>query len=1126
MKRDVPQHTRRQQARAADPGLSAWVSANAGSGKTHVLAQRVVRLLLDGVAPSRLICLTFTRAAAANMSERVFRTLGRWTLLDDAALLEAIAETGAARPRDLDAARALFARALETPGGLKIQTIHAFCERLLHLFPFEANAPAGFRVVEEGERAEWLAAARAGALDEAARTDPAALAILARETGEEKFQETIGAALKELDEVAEPARQEENLRRALALEPGEDETTIANEIVEGGLGWRAWAELAEFFDAGSSNDRTAAASLRRAAALAPGAACLEHYLKVFLNGDGDPRKAIFTGALPKLNAGLCERISAEGARVLALHEKMKAARAFARTRALLSLAHVVRDRYARTKRDRSALDYDDLIVRARNLLRRSGAAAWALYKLDGGVDHILVDEAQDTSLAQWEILQSLAEEFTAGAGAVARPRSFFAVGDEKQSIFSFQGAAPAAFADMKREFQKRIEAAGQTFAHVQLDLSFRSAPEVLRAVDLVFAREEARRGLVAPGETAPGHVALKSDVRGLVELWPPILKTKEPDASEWALPVDQPRASDPASELARRIADSIATLLATGSRERVAGEAPGALRAVAPGDIMILVRRRDAFFDQMVRALKDAGVPVAGADRLDVGGHIAAMDLVAAIRATLAPEDDLTLACVLKSPLIGLDDDDLIALAPRRKASLWRALRGSADPRHAAAARRIEAWIEHARGARPFEFLGRILGAEGGRKAFLARLGPEAADAIDELLNLALAHEREQPPSLPAFAHAIEALDLSVRRDMEAAGALVRVMTAHAAKGLEARIVFLPDTCATPSATHGPTLFRIGAAAAPALVWSPRKGEDPPAVADARARATAAADDEYRRLLYVAMTRAEERLYIAGHCGEKGPQVGSWHGLVAAGLADCATPEPADFDPAQTVLRLGAPSRADDAVAPRARAPRVDLPDWALRPAPLERDPAPPVRPSSALSAADARAEPQDDAGAAGARGALVHRLLQSLADIAPERRAAAAQAFLQRAAPGVAEPEAIVVECLAVLDAPALAPFFGPRSRAEAALAARVARADRPPVDIVGRLDRLVERDREIWIADFKTGAPALRPAHVAQMALYRAGLAQIYPGRAVRAFLVYTRTARAQELTAAQMDAALAAL
>ena len=1141
MSRPVPHDTRARQTLAADPALSAWVSANAGSGKTHVLTQRVVRLLLAGVRPARIICLTFTRAAAANMSDRVFKTLGGWTLLDDAALRTAIAATGAVAPRDLAPARALFAEALETPGGLKIQTIHAFCERVLHLFPFEANVPADFRVADELEQAELMARARNAALDDPACAE--ALQRLAEETDEKGFGAVAAQTRDAFADVADLSALEGALAAALGLAPDETETRVARDLIEGGLGWRAWPGLAAFFKTGGVNDAKIAATLDEAIRRAPDATCAPFYRAVFFTQKGEPRARLMSKALERSNPAMAAALEGEAARVALIDERLKSARALARTTAALTVARAMREAYARAKQARSLLDYDDLIARTRALLRGSGAAAWALYKLDGGVDHILVDEAQDTSLAQWEILQSLAEEFTSGANAVRGFRSFFAVGDEKQSIFSFQGAAPAAFASMRRCFETRVRAAGDRFEHVRLDLSFRSAPEILAAVDAVFAQPAARAGLGDPTDPPPRHAALKSDVRGLVEIWRPIAQKREPPAEEWALPLDQPRESDPPAELARRIARTIAGLIATGSRERVAGDAPGALRPIGPGDVMILVRRRDAFFDHMVRALKDARVPVAGADRLDVAGHIAVMDLVAAMRVALQPDDDLTLAALLKSPLFGFDDDDLLALAPHRTGSLWAALETAEPPSHRAAARRIAVWRERA-GARPFDFLSAILTVEGGRRAMLARLGPEAADAIDELLALALAHERQDVPSLAGFAHKMEQLDLSVRRDLEAAGALVRVMTVHAAKGLESKIVFLPDTCRAPGGQPTPVVLTIDGPAGPALVWAPRKAEYSAPLAAARARAARAEAEEFHRLLYVAMTRAEERLYICGHCGADGPAEGSWYALIADALENGAREEPAPFDPAETCLVRGAPSRADIDGDEETRAVQTANDErasdetgwtaWMDHPAAPEREPAPPLRPSSALAAADAATRAATRSGGAreavaprgAAHGLIVHRLLHVLPDIAPAARAAAARMLAETVAPGAPHADAAIAEAFAALEAPALRLFFGPRSRAEAAIAARIPRAGRAPLDVVGRIDRLAETDTDVRLVDFKTGAPTARPQDVAQIALYRAAVARLYPDRPVRGFLFFTQTGQLQEMAPAALEAALAAL
>ena len=1137
MKYPVPAHTLDRQKRASDPRVSAWVSANAGSGKTHVLTQRVVRLLLDGVAPSRLICLTFTKAAAANMSARVFRTLAGWTLADDATLRMKIRETGAEPPQDLDRARRLFAAAVETPGGLKIQTIHAFCERVLHLFPFEANVPAEFRAAEDLERAELLALAQRQTLAAAAGDARlgAALTLVADTASQDGFEKILHAALAKREALEDVEAQIARLPAALDLSPGDDEASVRRAMIEDGIHWSEWRAIADVFAQGSKTDRERGEQLRAAAAGAPDPACLADYLPFYFTdgGEGHKRSRMGTGAIETLSPGLLERLDAEALRLVALRDKLRALATLERSAALLRLAAACLARYETLKRARGVLDFDDMVEKTRALFAREGAAAWALYKLDNGVDHILVDEAQDTSKAQWAILQALASEFTAGAGARPQGRTFFAVGDEKQSIFSFQGASPQSFGDMRALFGRRVADAGLVFDPVSLELSFRSAKTILDAVDHIFGRTEALRGLQAdPAEPPPSHAALKHDLPGMVEVWEPIVGAPVEDPREWALPVDLPRETSPPVELARLIARKIGSFIAATSRDRV-HESDGAPRPVRPGDVMILVRRRDAFFEAMVRALKAEGVPVAGADRLDIAGHIAVMDLLAAARAALAPDDDYSLACALKSPLCGLDDDDLIALAPRRPGNLDAVLRASPEPRHAQAAARIAHWRAIAGQARPFDFFSRLLGADGGRRAFLARLGAEAGDALDEFMALALEHERSEAPSLSAFIHEIEGLDQTIKRDMDEADDLVRVMTAHAAKGLEAKIVFLPDTCRLPPSNTDRTLFELQTGAGPALAWSPRKDDDPAAVAVCRQSARDEVDNEYRRLLYVALTRAEERLYICGHHGAKGRQNGCWLHLVVAGLDQYPTPVADDFAPGGIARRFGAPALGDDR-APQGAHVETGAPAWLFADVANEPEPAPPLRPSSALSGADAlemaivASGPGDSKALQ--RGVLVHHLMESLPALAAEHRRAAALRYLRAQARGVdrAAAEALADEAVAALALAEAAPLFAAASRAEVAIAARIARNGGKPIDIAGRIDRLAEVGDEIWFADFKTGAPPddVPPSYVAQLALYRAALADLYPDRGVRGFILWTATPRLQEIPGAAMSAALAAI
>ncbi|MGC2835379.1 MAG: double-strand break repair helicase AddA, partial [Methylocella sp.] len=948
---EIPADTRSKQRQASNPNQSVWVSANAGSGKTHVLASRVIRLLLQGVAPSKILCLTFTKAAAANMAARVFDKLAQWTQLSGGDLCAQVVATGAPMPgsEQLTLARKLFARTVETPGGLKIQTIHAFCERLLHLFPFEANVPARFEVAEDLRRAEFLRRARREVLAETSSSGGALHAALQRitdECGPDAFEDLIKEAMKHRAILRAPFLHEpiEILRRSLGLAEGRDIARIEREMAEDGIAPARWNDLAVLLDQGSANDQKKADLFRKAALTyrSPRSEgefgnCLDCYLAIFFIGKGKGSKAqrLLTSGLMKKHANAGTELYAEQLRLDGLRAERRTAATFDRTRALIEVASAISKRYGEEKAARGILDFDDLIEKALALLERSDAR-WVLYKLDAGIDHVLVDEAQDTSEAQWKILEELTGDFAAGRGQSPGPRTFFAVGDEKQSIFSFQGAAPLMFDEMRRKFAAQFTAGAQPFAHVPLTLSFRSAPGVLSAIDKVFEHGDHKTGLVAANDVWMPHQALKHQLPGLVELWPLAAAPSGEDPRAWTLPLDLLDAQDPANLVAQRVAQKIAHLVKPGSEEFVHDSQTLGPRPVRPGDILILVRTRGPFFEAMIRALKRSQIPAAGADRLELAQHIAVMDLIAAGRASLLPQDDLALACVLKSPLIGLDDDDLMALAPGRAASLFDALQASADAKHSGAINKLARWRARAGGS-PFVFYAGLLGADGGRRDIEARLGPEAGDAIDELLRLAIAHEDARSPSLAAFLNDLAGLEHSIKRDMEGAEDAVRVMTIHAAKGLEAKIVFLPDTCGVPWPRRDPKIFRLGTTVPgeETIAWSPIKDFDCEVVAAARGKARDAARDEYRRLLYVASTRAEERLYIAGFHGVKEPDPGCWAKMIEGALANEAGIQtvPAFWNGEDHILRLisegsGVPAAAALPAGRADPAPAAVLPDW------------------------------------------------------------------------------------------------------------------------------------------------------------------------------------------------------
>ena len=736
--REIPQAVTERQTAVSDPGSSAWVAANAGSGKTHVLAQRVIRLLLSGVNPARILCITFTKAAAANMANRVFNDLRAWTVLDDAALDAAMRRAGEKQIDDKRRLRArqLFALALETPGGLKVHTIHAFCTQLLHLFPFEANVAARFEVLDEAQETQLLERLSMDVMMNASGEPDSplgrALAQAVLAAADVTFRDLVREVIRERDKLmkwVEAAggvpQAMDQLSRALGIDPDETAAQVEAQIFDDSLiASSEWAAVGAALMGGTKTDKDHAGRFHALATLS-GVELLDTYLNIFCtSGQAKVRDNIGTAAIQRDHPSLCQQLAQERDRVWALVQRKRAIEARDRSIALFTIAHAVIERFRAEKDRRGLLDYEDLIDKTLDLLNNV-SAAWVHYKLDSGLHHVLIDEAQDTSPKQWEIVKALVGEFFAGVGAHDRRRTIFAVGDEKQSIFSFQGAAPREFDAMRAHFEQLHKSAQLDFVSTKFKHSFRSGENVLGAVDTVFMPPAAHAGLSALAE-APVHEALPQAAPGLVEIWDTTKTDERKDVTPWDAPFDTERSASGVVKLAKRIAKHVAQWRSRGWLAR---------------DVLVLVRRRGVLFESIIRALKNESVPVAGADRLMLTEHIAVMDLMALADALLLPADDLALATVLKSPLIGLDEDALFKLAWNRKSSLRSVLR-TQRPDIAA---RFDALRDAARTMTPFAFYAELLGAEGGRRQLLGRLGHEAADALDEFLNLALDYERTEP---------------------------------------------------------------------------------------------------------------------------------------------------------------------------------------------------------------------------------------------------------------------------------------------------------------------------------------------------------------------------------------------
>jgi ATP-dependent helicase/nuclease subunit A len=1097
-----------EQQLAADPAMSIWVSANAGSGKTAVLVDRIMRLLLSGAEPSRLLCLTYTRAAAAEMSERLNARLGGWATMADAALSEELrALTGS--PPDAAAmarARSLFALTLETPGGLKIQTIHAFCEAVLGRFPLEADIPPRFSIIDD-RTAQEMSNAVQGHLLNLAAAEPegpvaravAALAELAGDQAFSKIFESLSAQRQEWmnvpDEAAAPENRVAAMRGFLGLDPDDTQETIRTKIMPF-VGRFDLRRIRRALAEGGKDAKARAEALAEGLAANTDQALWDAVAQLCFTKAGEPRARLWDKAAESADAGIPELLTELAAAFRELNERMKACFVAQATEHLYALAEPYFMLYEAEKTAKGLLDYADLIERVERLVARSGAAPWVLYKLDGGIDHILIDEAQDTSPQQWNIVRAIAEEFFAGmgrdAGRAHRPRTVFAVGDPKQSIYSFQGADPQSFLDTRDEMKARALGAQQDFQIVPLMRSFRTAPPPLALVDAVFAQAGMRDGVVEPGETVR-HDVERANHSGRVEVWEPLRAAKSDDVDDyWDMALDVVREDHPKSRLGALIAERIAGMLAR--REIL----PSKGRPVEPGDILILVRRRDALTEEIIRQLKNRGVAVSGADRLKLGGHMAAQDLLALAQFALNPRDDLNLAGLLKSPLVGLTEEQVFEVAHNRKGHVWDALERKAnDPAFGPAYQKLKAVMNRAGFAPPFEFFAHELNANGMRMALLRRLGPDANDPIDEFLNLALAFEFEHPPSLQGFVDWFTRGGAEIKRDMDRGGGVVRVMTVHGAKGLEAEIVILPDTCQVPTA-RTPNILNAGDGI---LVW----GRD---AAQNESRRQALIDakrhkdmQEYRRLLYVALTRARDRLIVCGYLNRNKAAADpeSWYVAVETAMKTLDPVETKAGDGGRIWMLESAQSAPPNPDSQKAVAAQAAMPAW-VRSAPAA------LVPPAARQRATAKQSGLDVEAAK--LGQAVHALLMRLGGLTQIPPPSLVRHWAESMGLGAGAAERAATQAIAVRSESDFADIFGAHARGEVPFDVRLSTGTR----LSGRFDRIVLRPGEVRVVEFKTaaqpaaGPEALHAGQMSQIVHYAAAAASLFPDRRVTAEIVWT--------------------
>lgn len=1143
-RRDIIAAASRNQHRAATPTQSVWVSANAGTGKTRVLTNRILRLLIDGAAVTDILAVTYTRAAAAEMRNRLYQRLARWAVTDESTLARDIQAMGVDRPsrKQIDRARRLFAELLDAPLPIRIETVHAFAQSVLRRFPVEAQIQPYFELATSSQARAMKDEA---VMDVMRSADPLVLQSLrhlAEVMAEDQLVQFAAQMFAHPEllrrTAATPAVVKAELFSALGCPDAahDHDAAIARLItdaIQPDVDRDAWlgALLAAKISHGTDAERQKAAVLEKflMATAEQRAVMFDEYCRFFLTLDGGIRASHATKKVREVNPEFSRLAQEEAGRLLAIEGQINSIRTAALTMAIYVVAAEMATGYGLRKTNAGLMDYDDLISKTVTLFAQDGGVSWVRYKLDKGIQHLLIDEAQDTSPSQWSILSSLAEEFFDSADDLdpkdQPPRSLFSVGDYKQSIYSFQGARPELFHQQEDRFADLAARNRKPFVSVELDTSFRTTTPVLGLVDAVTRgpdHDGAEAYLPGLGVAAAHQVSRIGDA-GFVEMLD-LVQGDDADPPAPFTPHRKDNSLSPDVMLARKI---VATLTAWIGHKML----PSRGRVVTAGDVLILLRRRAGFGEVLDRELRRSGLPLAGADRVKLTEDIAVMDLMALGQVTLLPEDDLTLAAVLKSPLFGVTEEALFTLAyDRGETPLFQRLAAQAavNPIMTKVHDRLTSWLGLAETLTPYEFFRHVLDSEM-RKAFTRRLGQPVLDILAEFLEVARDFEDVHPPSMQGFLAMLTTSEIEITREGNTEDSdEIRIMTIHGAKGLEAPVVVVPDLL-TQIQSGGVEMLNLEHNGARYPIKPIRGGVESPVVVTAQAAARQAREDEENRLLYVGLTRAEDGVLLAGFEAPRRRKLdGSWYQLIRQRLEQmpgCRPREDGDG------VMISSPQQAAVATPEQAVHEEVSYaaPPWLDAPAPEEDTPPRPLSPSRFSGEVMGGSPTGQHRRVAMLRGSLTHRLLEVLPGLDGDARR---RAIARITAPYVPDQldqtivDQAVTETLRLMDAPELGPLFGPEARAEVPVSGLMG-----GYVVSGVIDRMQIAGDVITIVDFKTGpsprsADDLPPAYITQLALYARVLGEIWPQRQIRAGLIYTEDAEVHWLKDEAMAASIAHL
>lgn len=834
------------QIQASDPKFSTWVSASAGTGKTKILTDRVLRLLLQNAEFSKILCLTFTNAAAGEMKERIASSLSDWANTTPLELKEKLRSTLGRNctKKELEQAQSLYGKYLNSDEKINVQTIHSFCQKLLKKFPLEAGISPSFAIIDEIKSYQILKQIKNELLSKNAL-------LPINDYLNSNFHEVI------IDEIISEIVQNKikffNSNYKYECIKSESQEIIESMSSFSSLEWKNIASISLIQDIVGLNQTP------------------EQIKKFFLTDSGQKRKKIVPQKIIKTGSNLYSDLETIQDQVFILDQKEKTKQLELHSKLLSMLGSAILAEYEKYKSKKGLLDYDDLIIYSSKLLKASDAKEWVLYKLDGGIDHLLVDEAQDTSFNQWQIIEALIEEFYSGdSKEIKQERTVFVVGDEKQSIFSFQGADVSSFARMNSALKNRMQYGGKHFIDLQLEISYRSAKEILDGVHIVF--DNICRKM--PGlfnENIKQLSAHRNKHSGSIEIWP-LCSSEETSNDFWPISTI---AETKTSQII--LAETISSFI----KEQLLSKRilPATGKEIAPNDFMILFRTRDELTNEVIHALKKDNIEVTGLDRISLCDNLAVMDLISVAKFVLNPCDDLNLCSLLKSPIFGLSEKEIYEISiNRQENSVWKILQS--NNKYSSLNKKLQNFIDLYQVSHIGNFFQYIVDVLDYRRLLNSSCEPDSNDAIDELLYTCNNFYKQNNSSIQHFIFWIEEHDTSIKRNSADAGK-VKIMTLHASKGLQSPFVILCDTTSVPTQTN-----RFQWHNENTLLSAKNSSSTPEYFKDIKKQEQSKAYAEYLRLLYVGMTRAEDHLIICGHQGKKTIPENCWYELIRSSLSE------------------------------------------------------------------------------------------------------------------------------------------------------------------------------------------------------------------------------------------------